>query len=159
ACRARCPRASSACSFARSRGGAEEAEILRRLRYRDRVQERVERRRLALGARDRRHKAALGQFFTPAATARLMAGMAEGHRPTVRLLDAGAGVGSLTAAWVASLGERRRRPRRVTLTAHEIDEALHPALRATLADCAAACADMGVACRWEVRGGDFIAGM
>lgn len=125
----------------------------------ERLLDHVEARRHALAARDLEHKAALGQFFTPAPTARLMAGMCQSHRAHLRVLDAGAGVGSLTAAWVASLAQRARRPGRVTLTAYELDQALHPALRATLADCAAACRELGIACDVDLRGADFIEAM
>ena len=53
---------------------------------------------------DRRSE--LRQFFTPLQTAKLMASMASIAKPTIRLLDAGAGVGSLTAAWVAEMCQR-----------------------------------------------------
>ncbi len=47
---------------------------------------------------DTTRRRTLGQFFTPPATARLMASMSTLLRQRVRLLDAGAGVGALTAA-------------------------------------------------------------
>lgn len=45
---------------------------------------------------DRRSQ--MGQFFTPLSTARFVASMLEFRQPSLRVLDAGAGVGSLTAA-------------------------------------------------------------
>jgi adenine-specific DNA-methyltransferase len=120
---------------------------------------RVEQRRLALAGRDRGCKSSLGQFFTPMPTARLMAEMSTLHRDYLRLLDAGAGIGSLTAAWVATLSQRRETPKRVSLTAYEIDETLHAYLRDTLAECQAACAERGIACDWTIHGEDFIEAM
>ncbi len=52
------------------------------------------------------HRAQLGQFMTPPPVARRMASFFEVRRPNFRLLDAGAGVGSLTAAWVAEMLSR-----------------------------------------------------
>ena len=64
----------------------------------------AEKARLNLGLEaDRVRRSALGQFFSPAATARLMASMSSLSRDRVSLLDAGAGVGALTAAWVTDL--------------------------------------------------------
>ena len=40
----------------------------------------------------------MGQFFTPAPTARFMADLSEVSGEDVRLLDPGAGLGSLSAA-------------------------------------------------------------
>jgi len=97
-----------------------------------------------------------GQFFTPPATARLMASMSTTPLKRVRLLDAGAGVGALTAAWVAEICSRPACPKEVTLTAYERDEALLPALRRTLTACEQACAAVGITCKWEVRASDFI---
>src|SRR5687768_10726572 len=57
----------------------------------------------------------LGQFFTPLATARLMASMPTTIRRSVRLLDAGAGVGSLTGAWVAEMCARTPRPQTISI--------------------------------------------
>ena len=48
----------------------------------------------------------LGQFLTPAPIGKFMASMCEARRASIRLLDAGAGVGSLTAAVLADVCTR-----------------------------------------------------
>lgn len=78
-------------------------------------------------------KARLGQFLTPAVTASFMADCFPDGQGECRLLDAGAGIGSLAAAFL----ERRRREgfgfAKIALDAFEIDSTLHPALKETLA--------------------------
>ena len=73
-------------------------------------------------------KAELGQFMTPAHVARFMASLFSPARGTVRLLDAGAGEGSLTAAFLDRWGSEG-----VSVTAYEIDKTITPRLRDTLA--------------------------
>src|SRR4051795_4578741 len=70
---------------------------------------------------DRRHKAQLGQFLTPAPVAQRMAAMLACSTPVVRLLDAGAGVGSLFAACVAELCSRSAPPEQIHVVAYELD--------------------------------------
>lgn len=110
----------------------------------------------AMQLSSRAHRSSLGQFFTPLATAKLMAGMFRELPEEVRLLDPGAGVGSLTAAWVAAVCARKRRPRRIAITAFEIDPLLVPLLRQNLEACAAHCEAAGVECSFEVRQEDFL---
>jgi adenine-specific DNA-methyltransferase len=98
----------------------------------------------------------LGQFFTPPATARLMASMSSNFRQEMRLLDAGAGVGSLTAAWVTEICSRPVLPRKIILTVYELDKTLIFALRQTLIACERVCASVGVDCEWEIHETDFI---
>lgn len=114
--------------------------------------------RLRLGAAESQsaaHRARLGQFFTPTPVARMVASMLVA--PTagrVKLLDPGAGVGSLTAAALerfANLGVRE-----LEVVAWEIDAGLHPQLRDTLGRCVAWGAEQGVSVRWELRGGDYV---
>ena len=73
-------------------------------------------------------KAELGQFMTPAHLARFMASLFSPVRGTARLLDAGAGAGSLTAAFLDRWGSQG-----VSVTGYEIDETITPKLRDTLA--------------------------
>src|SRR3990172_876791 len=56
-----------------------------------------------------------GQFFTPFPVARLMAGMFEVQRESVRLLDPGAGIGTLFAAFVETMCKMENRPQTVNL--------------------------------------------
>ena len=65
----------------------------------------------------------LGQFLTPNPVAELMASLFEIHRSEVRLLDAGAGAGALSAALVGRLCHEPRKPKRIFITAYEIDAA------------------------------------
>src|SRR5262245_14427322 len=118
--------------------------------------EAVERFRLEAGQTSTdAHKARAGQFFTPAAVARLMASMFEWDRE-VRLLDAGAGVGSLFAACVESLCTAKKRPAEIAITAFENDRTLHSYLRQTANHCEAICKQAGIRFSFILEGGDFL---
>ena len=105
---------------------------------------------------DRRVK--LGQFFTPEPVADLISRMIDVDRLPVslRLLDPGAGTGSLTAAVFARL-LRDGRARSVEAVAYEVDDRLLEALEDTLSDCVGTARHAGFRVRTEVRGDDFIA--
>lgn len=98
---------------------------------------------------DRNHKEKLGQFLTPEPVAVEMAAMFGKLPREVHLLDAGAGVGSLTAAFVAEALSRDEPPHSISVTAFEVDPALIELLAHTLQDCRDACRVAGVrfACR------------
>ncbi|MYB24017.1 MAG: SAM-dependent methyltransferase [Acidimicrobiia bacterium] len=97
---------------------------------------RTEARRVAESAdRPSERRSALGQFFTPAPVASLLAGMFDPPVGPARVIDPGAGVGSLTAAlidravvegWVVGFD----------VTAVEVDRDLVGALTETLRECA-----------------------
>jgi len=124
----------------------------------DALTDRVEVRRLrATAGIDRALRAERGQFFTPVAVARTMASMFEPSREPVSLLDAGAGIGSLTAAFVAEMCHWQLRPQTVTVTAFELDKTLAVLLRDTLSDCVEVCAQVGVSFSFSLRSGDFLA--
>src|SRR5260370_4140411 len=95
-------------------------------------------------------KADLGQFMTSAPVAQLMASLLEGIHPEVRMIDAGAGVGSLSAAAVAELCSRQTKPRSIHVTAYEIDPHLAAYLPDTMALCRSACEKVGVHFEAEV---------
>ena len=96
----------------------------------------VERTRLAAAmAADPARKSQLGQFFTPATTARFMAGLFADRTEDAdicRLLDAGAGIGSLSDAFLQRWLAGGFPCRRVEVDAFEIDSSLHPYLAETL---------------------------
>jgi len=98
----------------------------------------------------------LGQFMTPAAVATFMARMFETLPENVRLLDAGAGVGSLTAAFVHEVCSRNGPTRSLDVTAFEVDPELAVRLAQTLELCAAECTFARVTFSWRIIQEDFI---
>jgi adenine-specific DNA-methyltransferase len=98
----------------------------------------------------------MGQYFTPAPVARLMAGMLDLVTPHVSILDAGAGIGSLFAACVADLCHRDKRPTSIHVTAYEIEEVLLSYLNETVAMCSTACERAGIKFTAEIRPVDFL---
>lgn len=98
----------------------------------------------------------LGQFLTPAPVAAFLASQFALEQADLRLLDPGAGVGSLTAALLARACRQRRRPRAISVIAYEVDPALCGFLERTLAACAHACAEAGIEFSSELRNEDFI---
>src|SRR6266498_265084 len=77
---------------------------------------------------DAERKQELGQFLTPQAIGSFMASLFESRSTEIRLLDAGAGDGALTAAFVKQVCGRRHRLKRICVTAYELDQAIVPAL-------------------------------
>lgn len=84
---------------------------------------------------DARRRVDHGQFFTPAPVASLLASMFTRPSEPVSVLDAGAGVGSLTAALVARAA-REGWPGPITTTVFELDANLTEPLGATVEECA-----------------------
>lgn len=80
--------------------------------------------RIANRTLDAQRKADLGQFMTPTSVASFMASLFSLRPGVVRLLDAGAGVGSLTDAFTRRWGGDN-----VAVTAYEIDRTLVPSLQ------------------------------
>ena len=80
-------------------------------------------------------RAEMGQFPTPPAIARFMAAMFGDPPGIVRLLDAGAGVGTLTAAFVEDACGRHVQPARIEATAFELDALLAEYLHLTQSGC------------------------
>tara|TARA_R110002124_G_scaffold285272_1_gene463567 strand:+ start:340 stop:1665 length:1326 start_codon:yes stop_codon:yes gene_type:complete len=94
--------------------------------------------------------------MTPTRIASFMAGMVGSLPERVRLLDAGAGMGALTAAFVAEALARETPPKMIDATCYEIDEQLALILDDTLAACAEQCAAAGVEFTSLVIRGDYI---
>jgi len=113
---------------------------------------RTEERRVRESAdREAAQRGQLGQFFTPAPVAALLAGMFDVPTGWLRLLDPGAGVGSLTAALVERACNEDW-PVTLELTAVEVDEDLLPPLKETLHECE----DAPLTTAATLRSSDFI---
>jgi adenine-specific DNA-methyltransferase len=101
-------------------------------------------------------RAELGQFMTPAPIARFMAGLFENLAGEVRLLDPGAGVGSLTAAFVDRYLTANDHGAAIHAAAYELDTVMLNELDTTLAACQRACAASGVAFDGQIHAVDFV---
>jgi adenine-specific DNA-methyltransferase len=99
----------------------------------------------------------LGQFLTPPHVADLMAGMFRLQRKHIRLLDAGAGMGILSSAFVRRQLLRKTPPKQIAITAYELDKELISGIEETFEACRAACEDKGVEFSAIIRNADFIA--
>lgn len=94
-------------------------------------------------------KSRLGQYLTPQRTAVFMAGLFSRLDGSCLLLDAGAGIGSLSHAFLTRCKEQGLFPNGVELDAYELDESLHVPLAKTLSPFEI-CTDV------RIHSGDFI---
>ncbi len=101
-------------------------------------------------------KGSMGQFMTPAPVAELMVGMFDSlNLPEISLLDAGAGIGSLIAAFVAKVCQQQH-TLSLRVVAYEIDPLLIKYLHQTLKLCERECQYMDISFNYEIRETDFI---
>jgi adenine-specific DNA-methyltransferase len=117
----------------------------------------IDRARMAFSrATSREDRSAIGQFLTPAPIARFMASLFERNVAAVRILDPGAGSGSLFAALTDHLISKPDRPESIEIIAYENDRNIVAHLEKTVELCRRLCAEAGVACHGTVRCDDFI---
>jgi adenine-specific DNA-methyltransferase len=105
---------------------------------------------------DSEQRSKMGQFFTPPLVARFMASLFGDSVGEICLLDAGAGVGTLTAAFVEEVCQRDARPHRVSVIAYELEPLLVEYLHSTLVECQEICQECGVEFVGKVLEKDFI---
>lgn len=104
---------------------------------------------------DMAKRSELGQFFTPYRIARFMASLfRESDQTRIRVLDAGAGIGSLSVAVLERYGAKPRT--HVEVLGYELDGKVCQALRDNLAEYAAFLGRAGIEVLPEVIGKDFI---
>ena len=101
------------------------------------------------------HKTEHGQYLTPQAVARFMAGMFCFHDPVVRVLDPGAGSGILSCAASEVLAEMHG-VRRIELVAYETETGLVKLLEDVLHNLKLRLLRRGVELAYEIRRDDFI---
>lgn len=108
---------------------------------------------------DQSNRSKLGQFLTPLPVATHLGGLFSEHRHDhVVLLDAGAGVGSLTAAAVKRLLTLQKKPQNLHLVGWEIEPVFHDFLEDILSRLCQTAEDYGIKADYEIRTDDFIEG-
>jgi adenine-specific DNA-methyltransferase len=98
----------------------------------------------------------MGQFLTPPGVAALLASMFDSAGGDVRLLDPGAGVGTLTAAFVEDVLGREQKPRSLHLTAWEAEREFVGKLRRILEECVEASRAAGVPATYILNHADML---
>ena len=81
---------------------------------------------------DPQKRSGLGQYLTPVSIGRFMASLFDTVSDKVRLLDPGAGVGSLSAAFIERCSYETKQPRSVSLDCYEIESVFIDYLESTL---------------------------
>ena len=104
-----------------------------------------------------KQRSKLGQFLTPAAIARFMARKFSNLSGNISLLDPGAGVGSLTAAFVERLLINPHDVKRCLITAYEVESIFIPSLQQCLIECCTALESRGIEANYCLHEESFIA--
>ena len=95
--------------------------------------------------------------MTPRPVARFMASLfGEAGSGQIKLLDAGAGVGSLTAAFVEEFCQRDSHVSSIVATAYEVDPIMEEARKTTLAECGQVCQSAGIRFDSHLSKEDFV---
>lgn len=112
----------------------------------------VEQTRLKVSGRtEAGKKNLLGQFLTPASTASFMAGLFPASSGECRLLDAGAGIGSLASAFLERCTANDLNFNNIHLHVFELDDSIHDELRDSISRYIGKCR-----LSFEIIGDDFI---
>ena len=105
---------------------------------------------------DSSHKSFLGQFMTPKGIAEMMATMFSPNGNQIHLLDAGAGTGILTAAFVAHACQMHAKPKSIHAVVYECDPVMCVYLKDTLRACEMECDKAGIKFSSQLHNEDFI---
>jgi hypothetical protein len=105
---------------------------------------------------DPERRAELGQFMTPSQIADFMASLFRRWPSNIRLLDPGAGVGSLTDAFFTRWSREAGKGARLDVTAYEIDPVLQRFLKRQLGELAEAGVRSRRFIQADIIGSDFI---
>ncbi|MEA5567351.1 BsuBI/PstI family type II restriction endonuclease [Anabaena sp. UHCC 0399] len=103
-----------------------------------------------------KQRSELGQFFTPAPVARFMARQFSNLSGHISLLDPGAGVGALTAAFVEKILANPNQVESCFITAYEVEPIFLSSLRQGLIECCVALENKGIKANYCLHEESFI---
>lgn len=101
-------------------------------------------------------KQKLEQYFSSEPLAQLMASMMDYREKTVKILDPGAGAGSLFLACVKAICSKKNRPDRIEVTSYEIDRFLSDQLDDALSQAESICDKAGISFTGHMIRDDFV---
>jgi len=104
----------------------------------------------------RKNRSEIGQFLTPVSIAKFMASLFDKNIEHVRILDAGAGAGILSASSVQALCSCVNKPKSIEIVAVENDEHILQYLNNTIDSCRIECEQNGIDFKATVLNEDFI---
>ncbi len=113
----------------------------------------------ATAAQPRIRQGELGQFLTAEPVAEFMASMFGTLPKTVRLLDAGAGAGALTQAFVSRICEGNDEVEAIEVSLYELDLKIIDPLAAAMRECQRRCTQVGIRFKSTIHPTDFIQDM
>ena len=105
---------------------------------------------------DEERKSEFSQYFTPAEIARFMASLFQNFGKDVSLLDPGAGIGSLSAAFVEKVMNEKTNLNSFNITCYEKDKYLLKSLEKTLDVCKNHVLQKNARLTYSVLNSDFI---
>ncbi len=105
---------------------------------------------------NRQQRDELGQFLTPAAIARFMAKQFNNLSEHIHLLDPGAGIGTLTAAFVEQILAKPEKIKSCLITAYEIESSFIPELKQCLDECCMALEKKGIQANYRLQQKSFL---
>ncbi|WP_245912109.1 Eco57I restriction-modification methylase domain-containing protein [Brunnivagina elsteri] len=103
-----------------------------------------------------KQRSELGQFLTPAHLARFMAGKFSNLSGHIHILDPGAGVGALTAAFVERLLTNQNQVESCFITVYEVEATFLPSLKQCLTECCEALEKCGIQANYCLHDKSFI---
>lgn len=105
---------------------------------------------------DSKYRSEKGQYFTPSNLAQFMASMFAQRPRVLNILDAGAGVGSLSTALIIAACKWDKKPQVITVTAYESERNFVEYLNNIYKSCERLCNKVGIEFASEVICEDFI---
>lgn len=107
---------------------------------------------------DTKKRSELGQYFTPAPIASFMASLFDKTKiNSIRVLDPGAGVGSLTAAFVEEFIQYKwSKSKQIEIITYEVESIIFDYLNSTLNECQKLCDKKNIGCVTNNYNEDFI---
>jgi adenine-specific DNA-methyltransferase len=113
--------------------------------------------RIYLSSRlDLKQRSELGQFLTPVSVASFMARQFSNLSGNISLLDPGAGVGALTAAFVERILANPNQVKSCFITAYEVEAIFISSLRQCLVECCVALENKGIKANYCLHEASFI---
>ena len=112
--------------------------------------------RLTINEKLQKNKSKLGQYFSNESLSKLMASMMNYDDREIKILDPGAGIGSLFVACIDEIIRRGLKPKKISITSYEIDKFLYPYLHDSLEQCKALCEKNQIKFSYELIKKDFI---